>query len=421
MFRPFILTALLLAALPASAQLAASHADEHDQPVVRDPALTLSAALDSAVARAPGSALPQARQNESRVLSERADSLLSAPPAVQMRYQTDRLPGRGGGLRELEAGLELPLWRGGQRDALRREADASRLQSEEEQRSFRWRVAGELRENLWRVLAAETEVALADADVDLYRALEDDVAKRVRGGDAAPVEKLAAETARRERDALLYEAQVELAHSLFGWSALTGLKALPSAARERPAEPSASASDDNPSAYPPVLIARAAVERVRRALGSVQAQGSGAPRVLIGVRSESATDTPTTDSVGATLSIPFGGEVHRAAAQSPLQLELARAEDELAWALRSATLALHEAEHELHAREQARRLASEQKAVAEREVELARRAYRIGETSLAERLLVEARAASARRAAALADIAWSRAIARYNHSLGILP
>lgn len=59
--------------------------------------------------------------------------------------------------------------------------------------------------------------------------------------------------------------------------------------------------------------------------------------------------------------------------------------------------------------------------MAEREVELARRAYRIGETSLAERLLVEARAASARRAAALADIAWSRAIARYNHSLGILP
>ncbi len=282
-------------------------------------------------------------------------------------------------------------------------------------------MAGELRENLWRVMAAETEVALADADVDLYRALEDDVAKRVRGGDAAPVEKLAAETARRERDALLYEAQVELAHSLFGWSALTGLKALPSAARERPAEPSASALDDTPSAYPPVLIARAAVERVRRALGSVQAQGSGAPRVLIGVRSESATDTPTTDSVGATLSIPFGGEVHRAAAQSPLHLELARAEDELAWALRSATLALHEAEHELHAREQARRLASEQKAVAEREVELARRAYRIGETSLAERLLVEARAASARRAAALADIAWSRAIARYNHSLGILP
>lgn len=283
-------------------------------------------------------------------------------------------------------------------------------------------MAGELRENLWRVLAAEAEVTLADADVDLYRALEEDVAKRVRGGDAAPFEKLSAETARRERDALLYETQVELAHSLFGWTALTGLKVLPAVALERPADSvPEGVSDEAPSAYPPVLIARAAVERVRRALGSVQAQGSGAPRVLIGVRSESATDTPTTDSVGATLSIPFGGEAHRAAAQSPLHLDLARAEDELAWAQRNATLALHEAGHELHAREQARRLAFEQKSVAEREVELARRAYRIGETSLAERLLVEARAASARRAAALADIAWSRAIARYNHSLGILP
>ncbi|OYW33253.1 MAG: hypothetical protein B7Z51_01745, partial [Methyloversatilis sp. 12-65-5] len=66
-------------------------------------------------------------------------------------------------------------------------------------------------------------------------------------------------------------------------------------------------------------------------------------------------------------------------------------------------------------------LAAGQKAVAEREVELARRAYRLGESSLAERLLVEARAANARRAAALADIAYARAVARYNNSLGILP
>ena len=132
-------------------------------------------------------------------------------------------------------------------------------------------------------------------------------------------------------------------------------------------------------------------------------------------------DSPVTDSVGATLSIPFGGEVHRAATLSPLQLDLARAEDDLALALRMATLVLHEAEHELHAREQALQLAAGQKAVAEREVELARRAYRLGESSLAERLLVEARAANARRAAALADIAYERAVARYNNSLGILP
>lgn len=413
MFRSLILTALLLSALPAAAQLAASHADEHDQPVVRDPALSLGSALDQALGRAPGGLLPQARMSESRVLAERADSMLSAPPAVQMRYQTDRLPGRGGGLRELEAGLELPLWRGGQRDALKREADASRLLSDEEQRGYRWRVAGELRENLWRVLQAETEVMLADADVDLYRALEDDVARRVRAGDAAPAERLSAEAARRERDAVLYEARVELAHSLFGWTALTGLKALPGTVREQVATQSAG--------YPLLLMAQAAIERARRAIGSVQAQGSGAPRLLVGVRSEAATDMPTTDSVGATLSIPFGGETHRAAALSPLQLELARAEDDLAFAQRAATLALHEAEHELHAREQARTLAEAQKDVAGREVDLARRAYRIGETSLAERLLVEARAASARRAAALADIAWARAVARYNQSMGILP
>lgn len=404
---------LLLVALPASAQTLQAHADEHEQPVLRDAGLSLAGAIDGALGRAPGAALPQARAAESRALADRAGSLLSAPPAMHMRYQTDRLPGRGGGLSELEAGLDLPLWRSGQRDALQHEADASRVQSEEELRSHRWRVAGEVRESVWRVLQAEADVKRADADVELYRALEDDVSRRIRAGDAAPVERLSAEAARRERDAVLYEAQVELAHSLFGWTALTGLKALPGTAREQPATEAAG--------YPPVLAAEAAMERARRALGSARSQGSGAPRLLVGVRSESATDTPTTDSVGATLSIPFGGEVHRTAALSPLQVELARAEDELAFARRGATLALHEAGHELHARQQARTLAMGQQEVAEREVELARRAYRIGETSLAERLLVEARAANARRAAATADIAWARAIARYNQSLGILP
>lgn len=415
MVRFLLLPLLFLAGLPVHGQTPASHADEHVQSVVRDGALSLSDALARAVERAPGAALPQARLQESRVLSERAGSVLSAAPAVQMRYQTDRLPGRPAGVREMEAGLELPLWRFGQRDALRRESDAGRLLSDEELRVYRWRVAGELRETLWRVMQAEAEVTLAGVDVGLYRALEEDVSKRVRAGDAAPVEKLAAEATRRERDAVLYEAQVELAHSLFGWTALTGLQAVPARVSEVVAAPAQALG------YPPVLTARAAVERVRTSVGSVQAQGSGAPRLLIGVRNESAPDGPSMDSVGATLSIPFGGDVHRAAALSPLHLELARAEDELAVALRMATLALHEAEHELHAREQAQQLSAGQKEVADREVELARRAYRLGESSLAERLLVEARAANARRAAALADIAYERAVARYNNSLGILP
>ena len=94
-----LLLSLLLTGCSAHAQEAASHADEHVQSVTRDSTLSLSTALARAVERAPGSALPEARLRESRVLSARAGSLLSAPPAVQMRYQTDRVPGRPAGVR----------------------------------------------------------------------------------------------------------------------------------------------------------------------------------------------------------------------------------------------------------------------------------------------------------------------------------
>ncbi|OYW32162.1 MAG: hypothetical protein B7Z51_03855, partial [Methyloversatilis sp. 12-65-5] len=76
--------------LPAqpSSLAAASHAEEHEQTVVRDAALTFSDALSAALGRAPGTQLPQARLSESRVLTDRAGSVLSAPPALHMRYQT---------------------------------------------------------------------------------------------------------------------------------------------------------------------------------------------------------------------------------------------------------------------------------------------------------------------------------------------
>jgi hypothetical protein len=122
----FLILSLLSACRPAGPRTIARRRMPRSMcsPVARDGALSLSEALALAVERAPVPPAAGAPAGIAKVLSERAGSVLSAHPAVQMRYQTDRVPGRPAGVRELEAGLELPLWRFGQRDALRREADA---------------------------------------------------------------------------------------------------------------------------------------------------------------------------------------------------------------------------------------------------------------------------------------------------------
>lgn len=75
---------------------------------------TLAEAVEAAWARAPERRVLGARQEEAAARAERSRSLLSGNPAVRARYQTDEA-GSGDGLRELEGGLDLPLWLPGQR------------------------------------------------------------------------------------------------------------------------------------------------------------------------------------------------------------------------------------------------------------------------------------------------------------------
>ena len=117
-----ILGALLFLPLSVTANSSTAGQDshEHDE-LVRSDSLTLAAAIVAAQQKAPVQSTPLAHQHEGEILQRRGGQWLSAAPALQWRYQTDALSNRNGpatsGLRENEVGVELPLWRWGQRDA----------------------------------------------------------------------------------------------------------------------------------------------------------------------------------------------------------------------------------------------------------------------------------------------------------------
>jgi outer membrane protein TolC len=353
-----------------------------------------------------------AHEEAARQYEQRSGSLISGAPSLQLRYLSDRLQTRRG-VTEAEGGIDLPLWRWGQRRAVGREADANRQGLADDQRLHRWQIAGAVRESYWDVREAQGRLELAQREVAAFQQLEQDVLRRIAAGDVAPSERLTAEGQRREREAAQHEVEVLLADRYFGWRALTGLDALPAAAEERRA--------GETTQYLPLEAARTAAARAQSAVSAAQAEGSGSPRLLLGYRAETANGTPDVNSISAQLTVPFGGSSHREAALTPLKLEAARAADQVSQMQREALLAHHEAEHELHAREVALSDAAGRLALAADEIALARRAYGLGETSLAERLLTEIRAADANRTFALAVIAHSRAIARFNQINGVLP
>lgn len=402
----------LLLVLTATPGLAADMgAHEHDELPVRAD-LSLAQAVSAALPRAPVQSLPLARQREAETLGERAGSLISGAPALQLRHQNDRWQTRQG-VQEWEAGVELPLWRWGQRSAIASEAGHARELAGASLTLRNWQVAGEVREAYWQTRLDGWLAERAGIDLKAWQQLEQDVLRRIKAGDAAPAERLTAEGGRRERELLLHEAEVRHIDSQVQWRLLTGLDSLPGQVDE-------AVTSDLDRPWPPVAAALALRDKTQDALDSVRALGAGSPRLLLGSRRD-ITPTDRIDSLTATLTLPFGGGSHQRQALVQPQTLVAEAADNLRQLEREATLMRHEAGHELEARRQALDLVNARLALVRDEVRLSRRAYVLGEINLNERLLSEQRSADAERQQGVAMLALGRAIARYNQAWGVLP
>lgn len=409
--------ALLFLPLTATANSLTNDADSHEHTeLVRSDSLTLAAAIRAAQEKAPVQGVPQAHQREGDVLQRRGGQWLSAAPAVQWRYQTDAYSERNNpatsGLREQEVGIELPLWRWGQRDAAQAEGEQAQAYARHYRQWQAWQVAGEVRDLFWQEQLQAWLVTQAEADVVAFKALERDIERKVKAGEVAPLERLIAENARRERELLLHEAESQHIDLQFRWRTLTGLAALPLHGEE--------VQTSESKLWPPLLAAQAWAARQQELVKGLNAQGSGSPKLLLGSRRERAQND-VVDSVGITVTLPFAGQTHAQAQHLPAQLMLADAEDSVRREQRASSMAHHEAHHELNSRASALQQLTTRLALAEQEIRLTRKAWQLGETSLQERLLGEQRFADIARQHGSARIAYQWAIARFNQAQGVTP
>ena len=407
------LTGLAVAAdEPAPVAIAAPDAERR---LAVDPALSLHAAVAAALERDPAAAVIDARSRESQVLDARAGSLLAGDVSLGLRWQDSGPLGRSG-IRETEGGLELPIWRPGQRDAAGRLADSGRAQRDAEVRSRELRVAGDVREAVWNAAVARVRVAQAETAVAAGKALEASVMRRVEVGEQAAADAIPARDWRLDREARLQEAEIVLVHAELSYRLLTGLETLPAPVDEVPGR----VRDDglNPWLAPlesHLARARAEADLARRSRG-------GNPLLTVGARNElGGPDNGNVASVGVGISIPLGMTAASRAPEAAAAVVAAQAESELALAQRRYQYLHHEAAHEFEAAVQARARLRERAALAERELANAAKAFAVGEIGLAERLQIETRARGVLGDAAVAELEHGRAIARLNQVQGVMP
>lgn len=405
--------ALLLAiVLPLRAEVREDHED-----VVRpDPALDLKTLVDLTVENYPKTPLGQALRAEAEALGKVGDSLIAGPPQFFAIYTGD--PGRDdSGFREIETGIDLPLWRPGQRGAQNRLAEAARRLPELTGAALRLEVAGLLRETLWEIALAENRLKLAQEQLQLAERFAATVQRRVELGDLPRADVLLAERDVVEKRTAVVEAQAALTDARVAYRNLTGLDRMPTRIQETRSR----IADIRPE-HPRLSEIEARVARLRAETEVTRRRSSGSPSVGIGTRIERGSGPADEfDSLQLKLTLPFGGARFNGPAVAQAERAVAEGTAERDLLLRRLKRGLHEARHTLEVDEKALKLARDRLLLASEHARMHRIAFDAGEIQLVEFLRLQGTANAARLEAEQRQLMLQRDIARYNQAAGTAP
>ena len=384
---------------------------------------TLAQAVDAAWLRAT-----QAREAAGQVTRAQADkaaasSLWPAPPALELSHRDDRWQ-TSAGRRETEAGLSWPLWLPGQRQARNAAADADLELAQAATSAGRLHYAGLVREAAWAITGQRLEADLAETQTRYLQQLADDVDRRVKAGDLAHADALAARSeVLASQSAMLGMRQRQTA-SEAQWTTLTGLVQVPRLfwqeyKSDTEVNQATAASIED---HPDNRVAALSAQRARKRLDAVAVTRREPTELLLRIRQ----DTPgrgeqAQNSIGIGVRIPLGTAGRnlplQAAALSELdvaQTAELRTTERLAAEVAMAQAAIRSAEQQLDAERQRTALLRER-------ADLISQSFKAGETPLPELLRALSAAAQADTSLARQQVTLGLAHARLQQAFGTLP
>lgn len=377
--------------------------------------LSLRAALEAAWQRAVAARESEGQRRRTEALRAAAGGLWAAPPALELSHRNDRLHRNAGG-RETEVGVAVSLWLPGQRAARTATADAAGAQALAAEQVARLRLSGELREAAWQIAAAQAEQAQAESQAQGLGQLADDVERRVKAGDLARADALAARAEHLAATALQAEMRLRLQAARARWTLLTGLTSAPDLAATNDDAPSAAAP------HPELQLASLSTELARQRVDLMRLSRRDAPELTLGVRQDvPGRAEASRGSLVLGLRLPFGTDDRNRSLEAMALSELdvaqtqeLRLRERVDSDIAAARDALRLAMVQLDAETARGRLLRERAMLLDK-------SFRAGETPLPDLLRALTAAAQADSAAARQTAALGLARARLQQTLGRLP
>ena len=380
--------------------------------------LSLRDLLADTVRRYPDYVILEAKQLEIATYSQYAKGILPSAPTLGINHRNDSTFNNRGEY-EWATDLELPIWLPKQR-ALREALAQQVTQSAVGAGVYlQWQVAGLLRDALWQVALNRELLELAQQRQKTALELQHTVQRRVQAGDLPASDKLLAQNEVYQSDINQLRAKTELQHAQFRYRLLTGRQDMPQNFKEQVSTSGPLSLD---AEHPALRDADAKRQLADKERELVRVQRYSNPSVVLSARSQQGSfDPQSNQTLGLSLRIPLHGNSHNA----PL---LANAESNYAKQVAEAqrwryTLegALHEAFHQLESTRNELNIVSMQAQNAQKTLQLATRAFALGESDLVNLLRVRSQTNDIVRTWHQRQIELDWAIARYKQAGGDLP
>lgn len=402
---------------PVSAQSTASRSPAAAGIPAATVGVPLATAFEAAWQRAVAAREVQGQRQRADAERAAATSLWAAPPAVSIHYRDDRLLSNEG-VRETDVALSWPLYLPGQRAARGSAAEAGLAVADGAQAAARLRVAGEVREAAWILMAQQADLEQADALVASLATLVDDVERRVRAGDLAPADALAARAEFLGATAQQMEARQRVVDARARWEVLTGLAAPPVADEVT----ATTVATDVVLSHPQLWLATAAAEHARKRVELLRTSRSDPPELVLGYRNEvPGRSESSQNSLAIGVRVPFGTSDRNLPLQAAALADLdvadsieQRLRERLGSEATAARTAVQTAEQHLAVERNRAALLRER-------ARLIDKSFRVGESPLPDLLRALSAAAQAEAAAARQQAALGLARARFQQALGLLP
>ena len=411
-FRKIVICVLTTATLIAQGAVWAAEVHEAGKLRLNDK-LTLSSLLALTIDRHPQSGVLAARSATVDAETRYAERWLPDTTSLTGFHMSDEVLDDIGAY-ENEVSLSFPLWLPGEKKAQSTLGDVLSASRESDAEELRWRVSGQLRQQLWELkltarqweLAVEQEQRLAEvlAQVTLFA----EAGELSRADQLATMEELAI----WKGETMLLEA--EYMDALRTYRSFTGLDTIPAKMDEKLSGRETIGQD-----HPALRQAMDHLAESSAATDVIRERSNLRPSVDVFWRGFSGDDrSPDVNALGIGFAMPLGTSPRREPAVARAFEEFAGAEAELLETRRALELQLHEASHVLHTTGERLKNSSIMVEVAKERHQLDKLAFELGEFSTREWLRRLSRFKEIERLHELLLIQQRAAIAAYNQAVG---